>query len=207
MSVLIISLLSNVRGATGLLTNSDADSGVQLSVSLASDTGSTVSTAESIPVVVTGTIAADATFDTFTVSGEVTNGGGTAVTKRGVVYGLAATPTLGNAMDAPAIGTGIGAFSSTLTGLSPETTYYARAYATSTIGTGYGADITFKTAADLLAGFALVSAGSFQMGDALDGLIDAPVRTVNVSAFYMGKTEVTLSQWQSVYFWAKDNGY
>ena len=207
LSILIISLLSVVRGGAGLMANNDADLGVQLSVSLASATVSTVSTAESIPVVVTGTVAAGATFDTFTVSGEVTNGGGTAVTKRGVVYGLTATPTLGTAMDAPATGTGIGAFSSTLTGLSPETTYYARAYATSTIGTGYGADITFKTAADLLAGFALVSAGPFKMGDALDGLIDAPVRMVNVSAFYMGKTEVTLSQWQAVYFWAKDNGY
>jgi formylglycine-generating enzyme required for sulfatase activity len=33
-----------------------------------------------------------------------------------------------------------------------------------------------------------------------------PVSTT-VSAFYMAETEVTLSQWQVVYFWAKDNGY
>jgi len=35
---------------------------------------------------------------------------------------------------------------------------------------------------------------------------DLPVSTT-VSAFYMDVTEVTLSQWQAVYFWAKENGY
>jgi formylglycine-generating enzyme required for sulfatase activity len=56
-------------------------------------------------------------------------------------------------------------------------------------------------------GMALIPAGTFTMGDSLDGSADAvPVRTT-VSAFYMDVTEVTLSQWQSVYFWAKDNGY
>jgi len=34
----------------------------------------------------------------------------------------------------------------------------------------------------------------------------APVSTT-VSAFYMDVTEVTLSQWQAVYFWATSNGY
>ena len=84
-------------------------------------------TAESIPIVVTSTAAAGATFDTFTVSGDVTNDGGAPVTRRGIVYGLTATPTLGSAMDVPATGAGAGAFSSTLTGPAPETTYYARA--------------------------------------------------------------------------------
>ena len=66
-------------------------------------------TGESIPVVVTGAAVAGATFDSFTVSGEVTNDGGTPVTSHGIVYGLTATPTLGAAMDAPATGAGAGA--------------------------------------------------------------------------------------------------
>jgi hypothetical protein len=69
------------------------------------------SIAESIPVVVTGAAVAGASLDTFTVSGEVTNDGGTPVTSRGIVYGLTGTPTLGAAMDAPANGAGAGAFS------------------------------------------------------------------------------------------------
>ena len=165
------------------------------------------STAESIPVVVTGAAVAGVTFDTFTVSGDVTNDGGTPVTRRGIVYGPTVTPTLGAAMDAPATGAGTGAFSSALTGLAPETTYYARAYAASTLGTAYGADITFKTAPLPPVGFALIPAGAFQMGDALDGLADAPVRTVNISAFYMGKTEVNKAEWDQVRTWGLSRGY
>ena len=40
------------------------------------------------------------------------------------------------------IGAGTGAFSATLTGLSPGTTYYVRAYATNSAGTGYGEPLT-----------------------------------------------------------------
>jgi formylglycine-generating enzyme required for sulfatase activity len=56
-------------------------------------------------------------------------------------------------------------------------------------------------------GMALVPAGAFTMGDSLDGLSNAVPVSTTVSAFYMDETEVTFSQWQSVYFWAVDNGY
>ena len=55
--------------------------------------------------------------------------------------------------------------------------------------------------------YALIPAGSFTMGDGLDGLSDAPVHSVNVSGFYMGKHEVSWSQWQEVRDWAVSNGY
>jgi formylglycine-generating enzyme required for sulfatase activity len=167
------------------------------------------STAESIPVVVTGAAVAGAKFDSFTVSGEVTNDGGTPVTSRGIVYGLTATPTLGAAMDAPATGAGAGAgtgvFSSTLTGLSLETTYYARAYATSAIGTSYGVEISIKPQHP--AGFSLIPEGVFTMGDALDGIADAPVVQVTVSAFYMAQRETTKALWDEVRAWGLSRGY
>jgi len=57
-------------------------------------------------------------------------------------------------------------------------------------------------------GMALIPAGSFTMGDTLDGETDAiPIVTVNVSAFYMDTNLVSYSQWQSVYHWATNNGY
>ena len=56
-------------------------------------------------------------------------------------------------------------------------------------------------------GFALIPGGSFQMGDALDGLSDAPVVTVAVSAFYMGQYEVTKAEWDEVRTWGLENGY
>jgi formylglycine-generating enzyme required for sulfatase activity len=54
----------------------------------------------------------------------------------------------------------------------------------------------------------LVPAGSFQMGDNLDGMTDAlPVHTVEVGAFYIDPTEVTKTIWDEVYQWAITNGY
>jgi formylglycine-generating enzyme required for sulfatase activity len=58
------------------------------------------------------------------------------------------------------------------------------------------------------AGMALIPAGSFTMGDSLDGESDAiPTATVTVSAFYMDVNLVSLSQWQSVYDFALGHGY
>jgi formylglycine-generating enzyme required for sulfatase activity len=53
----------------------------------------------------------------------------------------------------------------------------------------------------------LIPAGSFQMGDSLDGESDAPVHTVTVSAFYMDVNDVTVGLWNTVATWAKDHGY
>ena len=54
----------------------------------------------------------------------------------------------------------------------------------------------------------LIPAGSFQMGDAIDGVSSAmPVHTVTVSAFYLDKYEVTKALWDEVYAWATAHGY
>jgi formylglycine-generating enzyme required for sulfatase activity len=63
------------------------------------------------------------------------------------------------------------------------------------------------TAVTTPADMALIPAGSFTMGDTLDGDINAPPVTVNVSAFYMGKYEVTKALWDEVRTWAISNGY
>jgi formylglycine-generating enzyme required for sulfatase activity len=52
-----------------------------------------------------------------------------------------------------------------------------------------------------------ISGGTFQMGDALDGLSNAPVHSVYVSGFYLQNTEVTKAQWDAVANWAAANGY
>jgi formylglycine-generating enzyme required for sulfatase activity len=56
-------------------------------------------------------------------------------------------------------------------------------------------------------GFALIPQGAFTMGDSLDGLSDAPTRTVTLDAFYMGKYEVTKAEWDEVRTWGLSNGY
>ena len=57
-------------------------------------------------------------------------------------------------------------------------------------------------------GMALIPAGSFTMGDSLDGDNSAlPLHSVYVSAFYMDKYDVTKALWDSVYSWAITHGY
>jgi formylglycine-generating enzyme required for sulfatase activity len=61
------------------------------------------------------------------------------------------------------------------------------------------------------AGMVLIPAGSFTMGncmDAAEGNSDElPTHTVFVSAFYMGRHEVTKALWDDVYQWAIAQGY
>jgi formylglycine-generating enzyme required for sulfatase activity len=62
-------------------------------------------------------------------------------------------------------------------------------------------------ASKAIEGFSLIPAGPFTMGDSLDGLSDAPTRTVTLDAFYMGKYEVTKAEWDEVRTWGLSNGY
>ncbi|HEX5398059.1 MAG TPA: SUMF1/EgtB/PvdO family nonheme iron enzyme [Verrucomicrobiae bacterium] len=56
-------------------------------------------------------------------------------------------------------------------------------------------------------GMAFIPAGSFKMGDTLDGEADAAPMNVYVSAFYMDRNLVTYSEWQTVYTFATNHGY
>jgi sulfatase modifying factor 1 len=53
----------------------------------------------------------------------------------------------------------------------------------------------------------LIPKGKFQMGSSDGSLNERPVHEVNVSAFYIGETEVSFGEWQEVMEWAKVNGY
>ena len=75
--------------------------------------------------------------------GNVTSDAGDAVTARGVCWSTAANPTTADSKTID--GSGTGAFTSNLTGLTPNTPYHIRAYATNGEGTGYGGDLTFTT--------------------------------------------------------------
>lgn len=57
------------------------------------------------------------------------------------------------------------------------------------------------------AGFELIPAGSFQMGDALDDGSRFPVHVEVVSAFYMAKYEVTEALWDEARTWGAGHGY
>jgi hypothetical protein len=75
--------------------------------------------------------------------GNITLSGGGSVNARGVCWSTASDPTIATGKTTD--GTGTGAFASSISGLSPNTTYYVRAYATNEKGTAYGAQVTFAT--------------------------------------------------------------
>jgi hypothetical protein len=79
--------------------------------------------------------------------GNVTAEGGAATTARGVCFGTTTAPTIAGSKTTD--GKGLGAFVSALTSLKGNTTYFVRAYATNSAGTGYGPEVTFKTLVDL----------------------------------------------------------
>lgn len=90
--------------------------------------------------------------------GEVKSDGGAEVIARGVCWSVNPNPTIENSYtDA---GSGTGAFSSNLTELTPNTTYYIRAYATNEKGTSYGEELSFTTLEDnTINGFEYVDLG------------------------------------------------
>jgi len=102
-----------------------------------------------LPVIPTLTTAAISlvTGNSATGGGNVTVSGGAEVTVRGVCYGIKTKPTVADGKTTD--GKGTGAFVSALAGLKGNTTYYVRAYATNSAGTGYGPEVTFKTLIDL----------------------------------------------------------
>jgi hypothetical protein len=75
--------------------------------------------------------------------GNVTSQGGANVTARGVCWNTQTNPTTANSKSVD--GTGTGTFTSAMTGLTAGTTYYVRAYATSSAGTSYGSEVVFTT--------------------------------------------------------------
>ncbi|MEK7719983.1 MAG: fibrobacter succinogenes major paralogous domain-containing protein [Bacteroidota bacterium] len=96
---------------------------------------------------VTTTAASAITAATATSGGNITADGGGVVTARGVCWSTTAGPTIANVKTSDGTGTGI--FTSSLTSLTANTTYYVRAYATNSAGTVYGNEISFRTLANL----------------------------------------------------------
>lgn len=79
---------------------------------------------------------------TATGNGHIVQLGSSAVTEHGHCWNTTGTPTVGNSETTNGAGS-VGAFTSTITGLTPGTKYYVRAYATNTGGTSYGTGVSF----------------------------------------------------------------
>lgn len=95
-----------------------------------------------LPAVTTDSISS-ITQTTAACGGNVTNDGGATVTARGVCWSLDLNPTVSDSHTTD--GGGTGGFTSQITGLTPNKTYYVRAYATNSEGTSYGEQKPFTT--------------------------------------------------------------
>ena len=95
------------------------------------------------PTVTTGkTVTTTTPFATIT-SGQCTDDGGSSVIARGICWSSAHIPTIANSKTVD--GAGTGNFTSSISGLNGNTTYYLRAYASNSVGTMYGDTVTIVT--------------------------------------------------------------
>ena len=109
-----------------------------------------------IPTVTTSEVS-DITDSSAIAGGSVVDDGGQPVIEQGLCWGVTPTPTIADSHIAASSTTG--SFSCVMTGLASATQYYVRAYATNSIGTAYGAVVSFTTNA----GLAVVSLDSITM--------------------------------------------
>jgi len=96
------------------------------------------------PISITTFVIAGITTNTASSGGDIYSDGGFAVTTRGVCWSTSNSPTVALSTKTNE-GSGTGSFKSNITGLTPATIYYVRAYATNAKGTAYGPVLSFTT--------------------------------------------------------------
>lgn len=97
---------------------------------------------EKLPELITGGITS-ITKTSAICGGNVIYSGGVQITENGIFWGTSPDPqTTGTKFQ---IASGEGSFSANLSGLTPGTVYYIRAYAINSFGAGYGPEVTFGT--------------------------------------------------------------
>ena len=165
----------------------------------------------------------DVAINTASVVYNVESDGGAEVTSRGVCWDTIQNPTIDN--NKTNDGTGIGTFTSELSNLASQKTYYVRAYAVNSVGVSYGEEMSFVTLEEeeeelpsenktitvngITVTMIAVEGGLFAMGaqkvdpnepnydsEAWDR--EAPVHLVTLSDYYIGETEVTQELWEAV---------
>ena len=126
-----------------------------------------------LPTVSTTSVILNVTSTSAQSGGVILSAGNGTITKNGVCYSATnKTPTTSDSRtsDSTVIATSVTSFISQLTNLTPKTTYYLRAYATNSAGTGYGAVVQFTTSDNLSVSIATVSTFA---GNGTAGYIDA----------------------------------
>lgn len=99
-----------------------------------------------VPPVISTTPVSAITTTSAVSGGNVTDDGGASVISRGVCWDTSDSPVITNNKTSDSEGSGT--FTSNLNQLTPNTSYFIRAYATNSAGTSYGSSVSFKTIGD-----------------------------------------------------------
>ncbi len=148
-----IGLLDTVSGASNLGTTSDTSTNLKIQgiYSGWNFAGNTWAIQPGVnndyPFLLGVGTVADTTVSAITITTATAGGNATAtgygtITEKGIVYTNAANSTF---TTSAAVATGTGAYSVNITGLLPNTIYYAKAYAINGVGVSYGEPILFIT--------------------------------------------------------------
>jgi len=124
-------------------------------------------TEDGLPTLTTAEVT-NVTTQSATSGGTVTDEGGAPITAKGVCWSTSTNPTISD--NSTSDGAGIGTFVSSISGLSPVTFYYIRAYASNSFGTSYGSEFMFETESPWIqkadfGGTGRVGAVGFSIGD------------------------------------------
>jgi hypothetical protein len=131
---------------------------------------------QSAPTVDQTTAPDNISYNSAESGGNIASDGGASITESGVVWSTSTTPTYSDNYSADG-GASTGSFSSSITGLDPNTTYYIRAYAENSVGTGYGPEKSFTTSKK-----ELTIDGSFTANNkTYDNSTDATIASNNLS--------------------------
>jgi len=102
------------------------------------------------PVISTSTVS-NITKNTAICGGKISSDGGSKIAARGVCWSTITNPTIADSKTID--GSDTGSFTSNLTGLTDNTTYFVRAYATNSAGISYGSVLSFKTTPNTITDF------------------------------------------------------
>lgn len=108
--------------------------------------------------------------------------GGAEISARGVCWSLNINPTTSDSKTSD--GSGEGQFTSNLTELAAGSVYHVRAYATNSVGTAYGADLSFTTSGDAPECITQAATNITISGATLNGTVNASDLTTTVTFEY-----------------------
>jgi hypothetical protein len=169
------------------------------------DCPTTITTTACPSLALISTAAVSSITQTTAVSGgTIAYQGASAITARGICWSTSPNPTIANSITSN--GTGIGTFTSNLSGLVAGTTYYVRAYATNGSGTSYGNQVSFATqtlASQYLVGSVFCASGPTAIVDVTNPTTGKTWMDRNLGATQVATSAAHVMAYGDLYQWGR----